>query len=47
MFHEKFKDHNKWEGTADENLKADEDIAKAVKSSLALYQRKTKGNVDS
>ena len=42
MFHQKFKDADKWSGTVEENRAADKKIAAAVRSSLMSYEKNTK-----
>ena len=43
VFHTKFKNHDSWEGTMEDNRNADKNVAKAVRSSLINYEKKMQG----
>ena len=44
LFHDKYKDHESWKGTDEDNSVADIKVAEAVRSSLATFMKNRKRN---
>ena len=44
LFHDKYKDHESWKGTDEDNSVADINVAKAVRLSLATFMKNRKRN---